>query len=89
MPRVIPAFHVRLFSVHHVVFVYYHPFCWYVINLLTLSSLGEECCKRCCYSTPYGTLFAVSVAIVGLVGFVAAAIYGVVMMSANQDLNRQ
>lgn len=53
------------------------------------TSAGDECCKRCCYSTPYATLFALSMTIVGLVGFSASSINGVVVLSDTASLEQQ
>lgn len=49
---------------------------------------GEDCCKRCCYSTPYGTLFALGVIVVGLIGFIASSIYGIVTISDTEPLSQ-
>ena len=47
---------------------------------------GEDCCRRCCYSTPYVTLGAVAFTIVGLLGFVLAGLYGVSELNTIPDL---
>lgn len=45
--------------------------------------VGEDCncCKVCCYSTPYATIFTLSVTLVGLVGFLSSAVYSVITVS--------
>ena len=48
-----------------------------------------NCCKVCCYSTPFGTISALSVTVVGLVGFLSSSVYGVVMVDASEDLQNQ
>lgn len=45
-------------------------------------STGEEhCCKVCCYSTPYATIFTLSVTLVGLVGFLSSSVYAIIMVN--------
>lgn len=46
-------------------------------HALSHMHLGEECCKNCCYSTPFVTLGALVVTVVGLVGFTLSGLYGV------------
>lgn len=45
--------------------------------------MGEscKCCKVCCYSTPYATIFMLSVTLVGLVGFLSSAVYSIITVS--------
>ena len=52
-------------------------------------SLGEECCKNCCYSTPYLTLGAVVCTLVGLTGFTISSVYGVVQLSTVPHLQNR
>ena len=52
-------------------------------------SLGcEDCCKRCCYSTPYVTLFALSIIVVGLIGFITSSVYAIVIISTADVLSQ-
>ena len=48
-----------------------------------------DCCKTCCHSTPFGTIAALSVTVVGLVGFLSSSIYGVLMVEASDDYENQ
>ena len=48
-----------------------------------------SCCKLCCYSTPYGTVIVMTVTLVGLVGFVASALYGVSLLSYTESLKNK
>ena len=63
----------------------------YIILKYNYYHVGKctTCCKVCCYSTPFGTISALSVAVVGLVGFLSSSIYGVVMVDASEDLQNQ
>ncbi|XP_064405723.1 uncharacterized protein LOC135350810 isoform X2 [Halichondria panicea] len=51
--------------------------------------MGEscDCCKICCYSTPYGTIFALSITVVGLVGFLSSSIYSIILVSQTTALS--
>ena len=59
------------------------------LSLSQLLGSCSKCCKVCCYSTPFGTISALSVTVVGLVGFLSSSIYGVVMVDASEDLRNQ
>ena len=49
----------------------------------------EQCCRTCCYSTPFATLFAVGIIVVGMVGYSGSAVYGVVAITMVESLYRQ
>lgn len=62
------------------------------MKMLFLFFSGEsclDCCKVCCYSTPYGTIFALSVTVVGLVGFLSSSVYSVALLNATPTLQNQ
>lgn len=50
-----------------------------------LHKMGS-CCKLCCCSTPYGTVIVMTLTLVGLVGFVVSALYGVSLLSYTDSL---
>lgn len=59
------------------------------IYLMNVSEERCECCKSCCYSTPYSTIFALSITVVGLVGFLSSAVYSVVLIDDTPSVANQ
>ena len=53
---------------------------------MSVSICTGDCCKLCCYSTPYASIVALAVATVGLVGFLCSAVHGVVQLSSSELL---
>ncbi|XP_003384522.1 PREDICTED: uncharacterized protein LOC100635853 [Amphimedon queenslandica] len=48
----------------------------------------DDCCKRCCYSTPFYALFALIMMSIGAIGFVVSAVYGIVTISTTSVLSQ-
>ena len=51
-------------------------------NVSTAQSAGEECCRDCCYSTPFITLGTVCYITLSLLGFTISSIVGTVQLSS-------
>lgn len=58
-------------------------------HILLLFSTGEHCCRVCCYSTPFVTVVAVAITIVGMVGYAGSSVYGLLAMSMTEPLFQQ
>ena len=42
---------------------------------------GEDCCRSCCYSTPFMTLSVVGFVLLSLAGFFLSGVYGAAKMN--------